>query len=1031
MLSRLFQNHVLANLTFVLVLTMGFLSYNLLPRQQDPSINFNWIDITTVLPGATAEDVEKRITEVLEKKIRRISDIKFVSSVSRESISNILVRFHDIPERDFDKRVSDLRREVQNAESELPNEISSPFIFEITSANAFPSAVMAIVGMADDENLRRQGEIVKKDLERVQGVDRIMATALRDSELQINFLPERLEATGIYPSQLSDTLTSNFKDIAAGNTRVKDQNWLVRIVGRDNNPGYLSGLPVLGAAGEVRLGSLAEVVRAREEADAIVRYNGKPAIMLSVTKKENANTLKLVQRITKYIDDRNRFTARTGVKLTLIDDQTEITRSALQTMQTNALLGLLMVLLVTWIFLGSRIALLTTIGIPFILAGTFWALHSLGQTLNVTVLLGVVISLGMLVDDAVVVVESIYYRLQRGAAALPAVLESLNEVFAPVTTAVLTTMAAFLPLMLLPGILGKYMLVIPLVVTIALAISLVEAYWMLPAHMLGAGVNFSRPSRVQKIRTRLLRGIRRGYTRLLIRALRWPRLILLLVILTFAAALAATMNGRVKLDFFASDPIRLFYVNLEMPAGTPLELTMRKTLEVERTVRTHVNTSEARNIISYAGQMFTEIAPFFGDQYGQIMVALNPATDGLRSVDEMIESMRDEVAATPGAEKISFLRLAGGPPTSKPISIKVRGNKIDNLRHAVIALKTILEQNPAIRDISDDDSQGQMELRARVNQDAARRAEISPEEVMRTLRLLIDGEIVAEMQDQGEEIDIRVRAKPLNLDNIGVPGDFTLPLKRGGRIALKELIETESGPSLGNIRHYDFRRTITVEADLDKSLTDTLTANRDIVKAWEQVRHQFPEIDLDFSGELDDIQESIDSIQALFLLGLGLMYMILGAQFKSYFQPLMILTTVPMAFTGVVVGLIVTDNPLSLFTMYGVVALAGIAVNAAIVLISAANERLKRGMTVLHATLYAARRRVIPILITSLTTIAGLFSLATGLGGHSLMWGPVATAIVWGLMVSTFLTLFVIPLLYRTTMGSRIATRRRQSSRTQ
>ncbi|MCB1849290.1 MAG: efflux RND transporter permease subunit [Gammaproteobacteria bacterium] len=1028
MLARLFQNHVLANLTFVLVLTMGFLCYNLLPRQQDPSINFNWIDITTVLPGAAAEDVERRVTEVLEKNIRRVADVKFVSSISRESLSNILVRFHDLPERLFDKRVADLRREVQNAESELPDEAASPFIFEITSANAFPSAVLAVVGMADDENLRRQGELVKKDLERMLGVDRILTTALHDPEIQINFLPERLEAAGISPSQLSDTLANSFKDIAAGNTRIQDQKWLVRIIGRDSRPAQLARLPVLGAAGELPLGSLAEVVRAREEPAALVRYNGQPAIMLAITKKENANTLELVQRIAEYLEQRNRFSSGTGVTLRLIDDQTEITRSALRTMETNALLGLLLVLLVTWLFLGSRIALLTTIGIPFILAGTFWTLYSLEHSLNVTVLLGVVISLGMLVDDAVVVVESIYYRLQRGMATLPATLEALREVFAPVTTAVLTTMAAFLPLMLLPGILGKYMLVIPLVVTIALTISLIEAYWMLPAHMLGAGINLSRPSRIQVYRVRFLHAIRRGYTRLLILALRWPRLILLLVVSISSAAMAAALNGQVKIDFFASDPIRLFYINLEMAPGTPLQLTMQKVLEVEQRLRLEVRPGEVRNIISYAGQMFTETTPYYGDQFGQIMVALTPTGEALRSVDEMIESMRNRIVATPGTEKISFLRLAGGPPTSKPIHIKVRGDEVEELRQAVAALKSILSQHPAIRDISDDDSVGQMELRARVDQDAARRASITPDEVMRTLRLLIDGEIIAELQDQGEELEVRVRAKPGELDNIGIPGDFMLPLEQGGRIALKELLITESGASLGNIRHYDFRRAITVEADLDKSRADTVSANREILDAWKQIHSRFPEINLDFSGELDDIQESIDSIQVLFLLGLGLMYMILGTQFGSYFQPLMILTTVPMAFTGVVVGLIITENPLSLFTLYGVVALAGIAVNAAIVLISAANERLQRGMSVLHATLYAARRRVIPILITSLTTIAGLFSLATGLGGHSLMWGPVATAIVWGLLVSTLLTLFVIPLLYRISMGSRLATRRRSHS---
>ena len=601
MLKKLYQNHVLANLTFGLVLMVGFLSYGLMPREQDPSINFNWIDITTVLPGASASDVEKRITEVLERKIRRVSDIKFVSSVSRESISSVLVRFEDIEPRVFDKRIADLRREVQNAESELPDEASSPFVFEITTANAFPSATIAIVGSADDENLRRQAENVKKDIERIKGVDRLLETALHDPELQINFIPERLEEAGIRPSQLADTVAQNFIDLSAGSTRINDQNWLVRTIGKESDPEYLASLPVLGANSEIPLGQLAEVVRAREKANKAVRYNGRPAVMLAITKKESANTLDLVERIVEYIGERNRFGDQTGVEVVLIDDQTEITRNALNIMQTNAVLGLFMVLCVTWLFLGSRISLLTTIGIPFILAGTFWALSNLGQTLNVSVLLGVVISLGMLVDDAVVVVESIYYRLQRGSDALTATLEALKEVVAPVTTAVLTTMAAFLPLMLLPGILGKYMLIIPLVVTVALAISLVEAYWMLPAHILGARINFDRPSRFHRTRVNALHWIRINYTRILTRAMRYPKSILSVMVLMFILALGATMGGAVRMDFFAADPIRLFYVSLEMPAGTPLDVTLKKVQQIEQKVRERIRPGEVRNILSYAG----------------------------------------------------------------------------------------------------------------------------------------------------------------------------------------------------------------------------------------------------------------------------------------------------------------------------------------------------------------------------------------------------------------------------------------------
>jgi len=278
---------------------------------------------------------------------------------------------------------------------------------------------------------------------------------------------------------------------------------------------------------------------------------------------------------------------------------------------------------------------------------------------------------------------------------------------------------------------------------------------------------------------------------------------------------------------------------------------------------------------------------------------------------------------------------------------------------------------------------------------------------------VVNEEPVTRLQDEGEEVTVRVRAKPGAIRDIESLLAHSIPAPDGTLVPLSALLIPTLQEGVGNIRHYDFRRTITVESDIEKGLTDTRTANIYILEEWEKINAQFPNINLDFSGELDDINESLGSIGTLMLFGVLLMYAILGTQFRSYFQPLLILVTVPMAFTGVVIGLLVTSNPLSLYTLYGVVALAGIAVNAAIVLISAANTRLKSGMSVLHATLYAARRRVVPILITSTTTVAGLFSLATGLGGKSLLWGPVATAIVWGLIVSTALTLFVVPLLYR------------------
>jgi multidrug efflux pump subunit AcrB len=710
---------------------------------------------------------------------------------------------------------------------------------------------------------------------------------------------------------------------------------------------------------------------------------------------------------------------QTGVNLVLIDDQTVPTREAIGLMENNAVLGLLLVLvLVTaWLFLGTRIAIFTALGIPFSLAGTFLVLLAIGETLNVTFLLGVVIVLGMLVDDAVVIVEAMYYRLRRGSDAVTAAIESFREVGLPMLSVVLTTMAAFLPLMLLPGILGDFIRVIPIVVSIALAISLLEAFSMLPAHVIAMRVSFANPSGLHRWRTRFTHALQIRYVRALLGVLRWPRLSLAALVTMFAVAAGAVASGMVRMDFFAADTLRLFYVNVEMPPATPLEDTLARTREIEDKVRARLEPGETRAIATYAGNMFTETEPRLGDQYGQILVGLNPKTPQLRDVDAIIEAMRAEVTATPGPVQISFLRLAGGPPTSKPISVKVRGDDYAELRAAADTLKEILRGMDGVRDISADAARGRSELVLRLDNDAINRAGLSPREVNRTLQMLVDGQIVAELRDQGEKVEVRVRATPRAQQDIGHLLDFRLPLPDGGSVPLGALVVQERQEGLGNLRHYNFRRTITVEANIDKNRLDTVAANERVRQAWQAQVARFPDISLDFSGELDDIQESLDAIGMLFVLGVGVMYLILGAQFRSYWQPFMILTTVPMAFTGVVLGLIVTGNTLSLFTLYGVVALAGIAVNSAIVLISGANDRIQGRTSLLHATVYAARRRLVPILITSLTTVAGLFSLAAGLGGSSLVWGPVATAIVWGIAFSTVLTLLLIPLLYRLVMG--------------
>ncbi|MFN4063157.1 MAG: efflux RND transporter permease subunit [Parazoarcus communis] len=1014
---RLIDNHPLANIAFVLVLLGGVFSYLTMPRAQDPEINFNWVSIITTLPGASAEDVERELTGPLEDAIKQVKDIRFVSSSSREAVSSILVRFEEIPERTFDKRINDLRREIQNkAAAELPPEANDPQVLEITSSNGFPTAILVLRGTGG-EALRSAAFTTRKALERVTGVDQVIAAGFDDPQLQVDFDPARLAATGLSPIQLSNSVAAWFANTLGGRVQVGDRDWLVRLEGKTPDPETLAQVAVVTPQGRVALDEVAAVARGHERPAQLVSYNGQPAVMLSVTKDARANTLDLVDRLNDFVVERNRLLVPQGLELVLVDDQTHATRNAIGIMESNAVFGLAAVLGMCWLFLGSRLALLVGIGVPFALAGTFVAANMIDSTLNLTVLLGVVIALGMLVDDAVVIVESIYYRMQRGEPAHDAVIGGVAEVGLPVLASVLTTIAAFLPLMLLTGILGKFMFVVPFVVTVGLLVSLFEAFWILPTHILSLKPDFGgQRTRTQVWRERFTHWVRVKYARALVAVLRRPKSMAAALMLVMAGAVGALGSGLVKVEFFAFDSMRLFYISVDMPAGVTLERTLAETERARKVVEDVLDGDEVRAVTSYAGLKFTDTEPVYGDQYGQVLVSLLPREEDMRDTAEVIAALRERVEALNGEGRFSFLELKGGPPTSKPISIKVRSDDYVQLRAAADALLVEVGKLPGVRDITDDDVPGRSELRLVLNREKLARAGVGAGEVSRLLRLYGEGEMVATTRDAGEKVEVVVRAAAESMADITELLQRPVLLQDGRSVQLGDLVDHQVRLSKGYIRHYQLTRAITVEAELDRGEIDTVTANERLKAAWAQMREAYPAVELDYSGELEDIEESIDSMSKLFALGVGLIYLILATQFRSYWQPFIILVTVPLAFTGVVLGLLISGNPLSLYTLYGVIALTGIAVNSAIVLIAAANERREAGMSVQHAAIYAARRRVVPILITSITTIGGLFSLAVGLGGKSLMWGPVAASIVWGLGFSTVLTLFAIPLIYRMAM---------------
>lgn len=544
---------------------------------------------------------------------------------------------------------------------------------------------------------------------------------------------------------------------------------------------------------------------------------------------------------------------------------------------------------------------------------------------------------------------------------------------------------------------------------------------MLPAHIIVSGKNTisqlqtSRDRFRDPFREKWIHSLKLFYIRRLIWSLRRPKSVILFLILLFSSTIYALQSGKIQINFFAGEPFPVFYANLKMQEGTPIDYTLEKLQQLEEKIKQQFKREDYREIASYAGVYFTQTEPLFGEHYGQIMISL-PDTMKL-PLAEMHQRVRDQFNTLAGVEEFSLLQLEDGPPVTRAISIKVQGTEFAQIQAAVSDLKAALQAMPDVENVTIIDSAGSMELALRLNQDAVHRAGLSAAQIMRDIRILTEGEIITTIQHRGEEVAIRVKAMQsgTNIENwLHTPIAFyDSKADKVLSIPLSELVDVDYSLSRSEIRHHNLLRVVPLEADIKEGGRNTLEINHLIQQQWQQLKLKHPGVSLDFSGELDDIQESLDAMPYLFLMGVGLIYLIIGTQFRSYFQPLLILATIPLAFTGVAAGLFITSNPLSIYTLYGIVALVGIAVNASIVLISAANSRIKKGMSVNHAIIFAARRRMIPILITSLTTIAGLFSLASGFAGKSLIWGPLATAIVWGLAFSSLLTLFVIPLFYR------------------
>jgi multidrug efflux pump subunit AcrB len=1011
--AQLYRNHVLATLVYFSVVLLGFLAYSQLPREQAPELDLKVASIIVTLPDASAEDVEKRVIDPVEKMLReKIKDIDHVNTNASPGSAIVDIRFKEnIKPYLYERHIQELRREIQVLA--LANWPKAPPP-EVMEGNSFSEDwyKVLVYGPGNDDNFRRQARQVQRDLQQLPGIANVLNKGLEDAELAIVFDPVKLATFGLDPSALTNTIQGYFADANAGKVKVDNLEWLVRITGKDNPASKLANLPIVSAKGLVRLGDVAEITRSGQSALMGARFKGQPCIVLMPFKQPGANVLELVDRINAYIYERNKVNASTGVKLYLLIDTSDTIRNSLKVMEEHAWSGMLLVFAVTWLMLGTRLSLLTTLAVPFSLAGVFIALQITSNSLNLSVLLGIVIVLGMLVDDAVVVVEAIDDKLRRGLSSLDATVAALKEVWLPVTTSSFTTIASFIPLILVGGFLGQMMGIVPQVVCIGLMVSLVQALWIVPTQ----AVLMVQAGPLPDWRYCLRLKLQRRYTSVLIRIFRAPKKTLSALAGVFIIAGSAWIFDWIKADYLLQPPNYGFIITLEMPTGTNKEKTLAKLEEIEKLITPLFRPGELRASAIESGSATINGKPFNGHQYGDIWFSM--VSNKERTATQLLPDVRQALSRLTGmagvwVEGESTALTALG----KPINLRLSAMSGSELDTAIAELKAILASIPGVFNIKLDNTTGMSELNIRLNGEAIQRAGVNPSSVTQYLQLLTGGEAVTTFNEEGETVTVKVIAKRSNSHDIQSLLEHTIMNPAGGTIPLSQLVTADKRTGPAGISHVDYKRILTLQADLNKNQQDTLSVNQQIRERWDKIKDRYPDVHVELSGEMLAIQEGLSHLWQQFVLGIGLIFIIVGAQFKSYIMPFLVLMKVPMAFSGLILGLLISREPVSLYTLYGAVALTGIAVNSAILMFSAGHDRLRAGTGVVHASLYAAKRRLLPILITSFTTMTGLLPLALSNEQSSTQWRPVATAIAWGVGFSTILTLFIVPLLFRLALG--------------
>ncbi|MDD3424489.1 efflux RND transporter permease subunit [Sphaerochaeta sp.] len=995
---------VLFNILMITVLALGLFSLISLPQEQFAEVPFYWVNVIVPYPGVAAEDMEASVTIPVENAFQGMDRLKQISSTTSEGLSVVRVEFDDgIDDQLFKALFQDAQ--TRFSQVTLPDGTLPAILDDFSSSDFLPVVEVIISGNLPYQELREQALALQNEILKVGDVADVQIIGLPERQIQVQLDPTMLASLGLSVNEVVRSISEQNRSVPSGNLTTQSREYLIRTLGSIREVDDINSVIVRRSnqgEGIIRVSDVAQVVDGFEKDTPFNRFNGSPSVSLRVTKVVKGNSVSIVDRVRSIVEEQQQVS---GAKLTLFNDSTVQIASSLSVLSSNALMGLALLVIILGLFIGVRNSLITALGIPVTFALTFLVLDLLGETINTNTLFGLVLVLGLIVDHGIVIIENSYRLQTLGMKRHEAAILGVNQVIWPIIAATGTTVAAFLPLMIIPGTIGKFLRVIPLTVTIALIVSTFEALFFLPSHYAEWGPrerNIVRKPKKDRF------GIFVGRYRMFLENL-YNRKGLYLVILLLITVGVFSLVGTLKQDLFSAEDYSYFNIEITTPLGSTLDQTNRIVQSYEEVLLGKVGNGEILSISSNIGgsgnsQTTTQ---------AQITVDLAEKDQGRqRSIEAIIDELKRETYYLSGSEQVLFTKAQTGPPTSADFSFRLSGDSYQPIINAAAALSNALASIENVSNVQSDFVPGNPVLRVEVNQDQASRLGISVSTIAGYLRSRFDGVTVGTFFLENEEIDIIVQFAAKSADRFEDLEQILIPTDDLRLVPLSSVATIKLDNSIGSIRRVEGKREITITADASGDV-DQKAVNSQIRQLWDtQLEARYAGVDLVVGGEFADFSNLLIDILRVFVLGIFLMYLILGAQFNSYSQPFLILLSVPFAFIGVVLYLFVSGTPLSTTVIYSAVALAGVAVNDAIVLISFINDLRSEGKSVREAVFESAVTRIRPILLTSLTTIAGLLPTAIGIGGYSVVWSPMASTIMVGLVFSTLSALLIIPLLY-------------------